>query len=36
MSPESVAGIVEPAGFRAKEVAALLPYHYGAVFEALP
>jgi ubiquinone/menaquinone biosynthesis C-methylase UbiE len=36
MSPESVAGIVEPAGFRAKEVVALLPYHYGAVFEALP
>ena len=36
MSPESVAGIVEPAGFRAKEVVALLPYRYGAVFEALP
>jgi hypothetical protein len=36
MSPQSVAAIVEPAGFRATEVLALPPYHYGAIFEALP
>ena len=36
MSPQSVAAIVEPAGLRATEVMALPPYHYGAIFEALP
>jgi SAM-dependent methyltransferase len=36
MSPRSVAAVVEPAGFRATEVIAMPPYHYGAVFEALP
>jgi ubiquinone/menaquinone biosynthesis C-methylase UbiE len=36
MSPQSVPAMVEPAGFRATEVVALAPYHYGAIFEALP
>lgn len=36
MSPQSVAAMAEPAGFRATEVVALPPYHYGAIFEALP
>jgi SAM-dependent methyltransferase len=36
MAPPAVAAIVEPAGFRSSAVVALPPYHYGAVFEALP
>jgi SAM-dependent methyltransferase len=35
MSPQAVANIVEPAGFKATRIVELLPYHYGAVFEAL-
>jgi SAM-dependent methyltransferase len=35
-SPQSVAAMVEPAGFQVTKVIALPPYHYGAVFEALP
>jgi SAM-dependent methyltransferase len=34
MSPQSVAAMVEPAGFRTMKLVALPPYHYGAVFEA--
>jgi SAM-dependent methyltransferase len=35
MSPQAVAAVVEPAGFRAARIVELPPYHYGAVFEAL-
>ena len=36
MSPEDVSKVVEPAGFRLESVVELPPYHYGAVFTALP
>jgi SAM-dependent methyltransferase len=36
MSPQAVAVVVEPARFRTARVVELPPYHYGAVFEALP
>ena len=36
MSPQSVAAVVEPAGFRLIRIVELPPYHYGALFEALP
>jgi hypothetical protein len=35
MSPQTVAEIVEPAGFHIMQVIALFPYHYGALFETL-
>jgi ubiquinone/menaquinone biosynthesis C-methylase UbiE len=35
MSPQAVAKVVEPVGFRMATVVALPPYHYGALFEAL-
>jgi predicted methyltransferase len=34
MSPQAVAEVVEPAGFRLLRVVDLPPYHYGALFEA--
>lgn len=36
MSPEAVRAVVEPAGFRCVRLVDLPPFHYGAVFEALP
>jgi hypothetical protein len=36
MSPQSVAAVVEPAGFRLVRIVDLPPYHYGALFEAHP
>ena len=36
MSPQAVAAVVEPAGFRQTEVVQLPPYHYGVVFGAPP
>ena len=36
MSPQAVAAVVEPAGFKLAQIVELPPYHYGAVFEALP
>ncbi len=36
MSPEEVRAVVEPAGFRCVGLVDLPPFHYGAVFEALP
>ena len=36
MSPQAVAEVVEPAGFRMLRVVDLPPYHYGALFEAIP
>jgi predicted methyltransferase len=36
MSPQGVAAVVEPAGFRLARIVDLPPYHYGALFEALP
>jgi ubiquinone/menaquinone biosynthesis C-methylase UbiE len=36
MSPQAVAAVVEPAGFKLARIVELPPYHYGAVLEALP
>jgi len=36
MPPQAVAEVVEPAGFRLLRVVDLPPYHYGALFEAMP
>jgi SAM-dependent methyltransferase len=33
MPPEATRAVVEPAGFRLREMVELPPYHYGAVFE---
>lgn len=33
MTPQEVAAVIEPAGFRLVRVVELLPYHYGAIFE---
>ena len=36
MSPQAVAAVVQSAGFSAARIVELPPYHYGAVFDALP
>ena len=36
MSPQAVAEVLEPAGFHLLRVVDLPPYHYAALFEALP
>lgn len=33
MSPEGLRAVVEPAGFRLRQVVELPPFHYGALFE---
>jgi len=36
LSPAAVAAVVTPAGFQMADLVELPPYHYGAVFRALP
>lgn len=36
MSPEAVRQAVEPAGFVLERIVELKPYHYGAIFRAVP
>ncbi|OQM75628.1 class I SAM-dependent methyltransferase [Manganibacter manganicus] len=36
MSSDSVRAIIEPSGYRMVRIVNLPPYHYGAVFEAVP